>query len=114
MHQASRTGGGDEDVAKKTQIVLLVDPEIAVRTDTLRIVMGVSRATVIREALPASGLRGLERTHAERISRLAKVASAQGKTLGELVTEYAKRHERDTYGETLEELEHAAGIKVPA
>lgn len=93
-------------MAKKVQVVLLVEPETATKLDVLRIVMGALRAEVGRMALEGITLEQLERTHAERIGRLALVAAAHGKTLAEYAHEYARQYSR-VYGPTLEELEAA-------
>jgi hypothetical protein len=107
------------------------------RLDALRIVMHVSRASVINRALLA-GLPALELEHHARLRRLydlgqktppewgAELLDDQsnqrrqmlalgitGEGWRALVESYAERNARRTYGETLEELERAAGITVP-
>lgn len=82
------------------------------RLDALRIVMHVSRASVINRALQA-GLPALELEHHARLRRLYDLGQTVGVGWRQLVESYAERNARRTYGETLEELERAAGITVP-
>lgn len=62
-------------MADKDQFMVSVDPNVRDRLDALRIVMGVSRAEVNRQALVRGGLRGLEAGEHPRLNRLYGVAS---------------------------------------
>lgn len=95
-------------MAGMVQVVLLVDPETKSGLDQLRIVLGKSRASVGRDVLAAAVKAALEQ-EAERVARLAVVASGYGKTLAEFAEQYAKENSAKTYGPKLEELEEKAG-----
>ena len=62
----------------KVQFMVSVDPPVLDRLDALRIVMGVSRAEVNRQALVGQGLRGLEVDYRARLARLDAVAEKYG------------------------------------
>jgi hypothetical protein len=115
---------------ERAQFQVITTKERVARLDALRVVMRVSRARVVERAMDA-GLPALELEHWARLQRLYALgnvvpqvgARQNGKTellrlglTGEgwraLVAAYAERNGRKTYGETLEELERAAGIEV--
>lgn len=91
-------------MADKDQFMVSVDPNVRDRLDALRIVMGVSRAEVNRQALMRGGLKGLEAGAHPRLNRLYAVAAAH-----ELPWERYVRSLADQNGRTpipsLEELE---------
>jgi hypothetical protein len=93
-------------MAQKTQIVIMAEPEMVTMIDTLRIVMGCSRAEVLRQGLePAIGMAYLLEANSERLDRLQLLAGKQGMTVAEYVQLYAEAFSRKTYGATLEALE---------
>ncbi len=109
---------------ERAQFQVITTKERVARLDALRVVMRVSRARVVERAMDA-GLPALELAHWARLQRLyalgAKVAPSQkdashfgltGDGWRHVVATYAERNGRKTYGETLEELERAAGIEV--
>jgi len=98
----------------RTQMVLQVANEVMTRADCLRIVMRTNRARVLETALTVGGLPALEREHAGRLERLAVVAQSHNKTLAQYAAEYADKHQRKTYGPTLEECEEAAARSLRA
>ena len=117
MSETGAGGGRKESgghVAEKVQFMALVEPETLDRLDALRIVMGISRARVAEQALKTGGLNRLEKEQRERLDRLAAVAARRGQGLPQFVRAYAREHSRNTYGTTLEELEHLAGIPAQA
>lgn len=61
-------------MADKDQFMVSVDSNVRDRLDALRIVMGVSRAEVNRQALVQGGLAGLETAHQDRLERLYRLA----------------------------------------
>ena len=86
----------------KEQLMVLIDPDVMVRMDALRIVMGVSRAEVNRLALNGRTLETLETENVERLTRLVKLAAGAGLTQDDFVRVVVKG--RKTMP-TLEELE---------
>lgn len=97
-------------MAHKEQFMALVEPDTLSRLDALRIVMGISRARVAEHAMTHKGLRGLELEYTERLARLQELARRQDVTWQDYVRDYAAANSRKTYGATLEDLEHQAGI----
>lgn len=61
---------------KSRMFTIQLDELSADRADALRIVMGASRAEVIRQGLERGGLNGLERGHVLALSRLYLLAEA--------------------------------------
>lgn len=115
---------------ERAQFQVITTKERVARLDALRVVMRCSRARVVERAMDA-GLPALELEHWARLQRLYKLGttevpdedqSAQWTAMVDLgllgtgwrsvVAAYAERNARKTYGETLEELERAAGIEV--
>jgi len=90
------------------QFQVITEPERLYRLDALRVVLGVSRAKVVNMAMDR-GLSKLEREHEERLNRLHDLGAGMNGGWVTIVKEYAERNRRKTYGETLEELEGAAG-----
>lgn len=94
-------------MAKKVQVVALVDRGIRHRLDALRIVLGCSRARVMEQAFELF-LNKLEGRNSMDLERLNKLARARGLSTQDFVAEYAAHHPQG-YGPTLEELEAAGG-----
>jgi hypothetical protein len=119
---------------ERAQFQVITTKERVARLDALRVVMRVSRARVVERAMDA-GLPALELEHWPRLQRLYALGNMAppytesdagapdcvaamlklgltGQGWRALVAAYAERNGRKTYGETLEELERAAGIEV--
>lgn len=62
----------------KKQFMAMLDEIILDRIDALRIVMGVSRAEVVRQALDGSGLAPMEAMHTDRLARLFRLSDRYG------------------------------------
>lgn len=96
-------------MADKDQFMVSVDPPVRDRLDALRIVMGVSRAEVNRQALVQGGLAGLEFANHARLERLYRLARASRPRRS---WEVYVRTLADNYGRTpipsLEIMEQAA------
>lgn len=93
-------------MSDKDQFMVSVDPIMRDRLDALRIVMGVSRAEVNRQALVQGGLHGLEAANHPRLERLYRLAARERPRRS---WEVYVRRLADTYGRTpipsLEDLE---------
>lgn len=114
---------------ERAQFQVITTKERVARLDALRVVMRCSRARVVERAMDA-GLPALELENWARLQRLyalgttvppweprdAQMAAFKLGLTGQgwraVVAAYAERNARKTYGETLEELERAAGIEV--
>lgn len=115
---------------ERAQFQVITTKERVARLDALRVVMRCSRARVVERAMDA-GLPTLELENWARLQRLYALGNigpefsmsgdrrTEMRRLGlngngwrAVVAAYAERNARKTYGETLEELERAAGIEV--
>lgn len=97
-------------MGRKVQFAVQVDEDVRNRLDALRIVIQTSRARVGEMAWQVGGLKDLEKRHREGLDRLEALASRANMTLTQYVQDYARKHQRKTYGPSLAELEDAAGI----
>lgn len=92
-------------MAKKVQIVALVEPDTAGRLNLLRLAMGESRARVIDIALTGGGLGRLEEACLADIKRVEKLARAAGVTPYAYADAYRIAYGRETYPLALDGLE---------
>lgn len=92
-------------MAQRKQFMAMVDEPTFYRLDALRIVMGVSRAEVNRQALEGKGIGALERENGARLDRLQRLADSAGISLVKYVQWFAETYRQG--GPTLEGLEEA-------
>jgi hypothetical protein len=108
---------------KTSQFQVITDVATRRKLDALRIVMGTSRADVINEMIKIAW-RSLSQTHRAELERLYALGRMEemadqawalgiGRGWEAIVDMYAERNGRKKYGETLAELEAAAGITLP-
>lgn len=102
-------------MARKAQVVALIDADLRTSIDALRIITKDSRARVmedlLREAVAAHLGSPAVNKDIKRIHRLARQA---GVSFAEYVSAYAQHFARDTYGPGLDALEAGAvTVTVP-
>jgi len=95
---------GGDDVRNKERMSISLDPDVTVRLDALRIVLGTSRAEIIRRCVEEDVLRTQETRNMHRLSRLRQLAEQAGATnwqeyVNRAITQYPQTCP------TLEELE---------
>jgi hypothetical protein len=98
-------------MAEKEQFMVSVDPNVRDRLDALRIVMGVSRAEVNRQALVQGGLAGLEGANHPRLNRLYVLAQAIGERSWEAYVRKLAQYGRQRMP-TLEQLEQRRSVAL--
>lgn len=89
---------------KKRQVVLLVEPAIAVNADALRIITRESRARVLEKGL-AHAIDIQVRQEADGMRRVGNLAERAGVDVAEYVAAYSVAYARATYGPGLDALE---------
>lgn len=95
------------------QFMITVPDPVLTDLDALRLVMGVSRAEVVRQAALGKGLGALNRAHSGRLERLEKVALAHGHPNLEKYVEKLSQEAGNRGMPRLEELEGAlANVKA--
>lgn len=93
-------------MADMKQFMVLVTEVERARLDALRIVMGVSRAEVARQAMTRGPISKLERENAMRLARLSGIAGAAGYAgIEPFVMALVQRPEYRQKTPSLEELE---------
>ena len=99
-------------MATKEQFMVSVDELMRDEVDALRIVLGVSRAEVVRRALTQGGVIALKRANVDRLGRLYNLAEAEGfLSWGEYVQALIKASPK--LSPSLESLEGLARLKSP-
>jgi hypothetical protein len=96
------------DKRKQEQFMVLVDPDVMRRMDTLRVVMGVSRGEVMRIVLAGKTLDTLERQQNIGIVTLRGVAASLGLGPDEFVSALVKDRKRVPTLEALRAMTPAA------
>lgn len=99
-------------MAKKVQVVALIEPATKDRLDILRVVMRCSRARVMEAGWQPGGLAALEEAHLADLKQLIAVATAVGVDVPRYAALYSKIYVRETYGPSLEELGKPEAVRV--
>ncbi len=94
---------------KKDQIVALVDPDVRVNLDVLRIITRESRARVLEDLVKPALAERMSSTAVRRdVKRIRVLAANAGISFEEYVARYADTYSRQTYGPGIDALEQEA------